>query len=46
MGSQAQTELKEYGMQVRRVAGALGAEIVGVDLRDPDLDFDAIYGAF
>ena len=33
-------------MQVRRVAGALGAEIIGVDLRDPDLDFDAVYRAF
>ena len=33
-------------MQMRRVAGALGAEIVGVDLRDPDLDFDAAYRAF
>ena len=33
-------------MQVRRVAGALGAEITGVDLRDPDLDFDAVYRAF
>ena len=33
-------------MQVRRVAGALGAEITGVDLRDPDLDFDAVYQAF
>ncbi len=33
-------------MQVRRVAGALGAEIMGVNLRDPDLDFDAVYGAF
>ena len=33
-------------MKIRRVAGALGAEITGVDLRDPDLDFDAIYQAF
>ena len=33
-------------MQIRRVARALGAEIIGVDLRDPDLDFDAIYQAF
>ena len=33
-------------MQVRRVAGALGAEISGADLRDPDLDFDAVYRAF
>ena len=33
-------------MQIRRVAGALGAEIIGVDLRDPDLDFDAVYRAF
>ncbi len=33
-------------MQVRRVAGALGAEISGIDLRDPDLDFDAVYQAF
>ena len=33
-------------MKIRRVAGALGAEITGVDLRDPDLDFDAVYGAF
>lgn len=33
-------------MQIRRVAGALGAEIIGVDLRDPELDFDAVYRAF
>ena len=33
-------------MQIRRVAGALGAEIIGVDLRDPELDFDAVYQAF
>ena len=32
-------------VDVRRVAGALGAEISGVDLRDPDLDFDAVYTA-
>ncbi len=33
-------------MEIRRVAGALGAEITGVDLRDPGLDFDAVYQAF
>ena len=33
-------------MQIRRVAGALGAEIIGVDVRDPELDFDAVYEAF
>ena len=33
-------------MLIRRVSGALGAEITGVDLRDPDLDFDAVYKAF
>ena len=33
-------------MQIRRVAGALGAEIIGVDLRDPKLDFEAVYQAF
>ena len=33
-------------MRIRRVAGALGAEIIGVDLRDPDLDFGAVYQAF
>ena len=33
-------------MQIRRVSGALGAEITGVDLRDPDLDFEALYQTF
>ncbi len=33
-------------MQLRRVSGALGAEISGVDLRDPHFDFDAVYEAF
>ncbi len=28
------------------IAGALGAEITGVDLRDPDLDFEALYQTF
>ncbi len=33
-------------MQIIPAAGALGAEIRGVDLRDDDLDFAAIYRAF
>ena len=33
-------------MQIRRVSGALGAEITDVDLRDPDLDFEALYQTF
>ncbi len=32
-------------MTVTPVAGALGVEIGGVDLRDPDLDFDAVHAA-
>lgn len=32
-------------MNITRVSGALGAVIDGVDLRDPDLDFEAIYEA-
>ena len=33
-------------MEIRRICGALGAEITGVDLRHPDLDFGAVYRAF
>ncbi len=33
-------------MKITRVSAALGAEISGVDLRDPELDFGPIYEAF
>ena len=33
-------------MEIRRICGALGAEITGADLRHPDLDFGAVYRAF
>jgi hypothetical protein len=29
-------------MTITPVAGSLGAEIGGIDLRDPDFDFDAV----
>ena len=32
-------------MEVHQVAGALGAVIEGVDLRDPDFDFDGVHRA-
>lgn len=33
-------------LTITRLTGALGAVVDGVDLRDPDLDFDPIYDAF